>query len=68
MVAWRIRTVENPVFLRLKALQNVLWEEGVNWQGKAREGSLGAGREKVVKVAFEGVGRSWLGGAEMACW
>lgn len=68
-LSWRMRTVENPMYLRLKALQNVLWEEGVNWQGRTREGNMGAGREKVTKVTFEGVGRSWLsGGAEDGYW
>ena len=68
-VTWRMRTVENPMYFRLKALQNVLWEEGVNWQGRAREGSMGAGREKVMRVTFEGVGRSLLGGsAEFGYW
>lgn len=68
-VTWRTRTVENPMYLRLKALQNVLWEERVDWQGRAREGSMGAGREKVVRVTFEGVGRSLLSGsAEFGCW
>ncbi|KAF9469750.1 hypothetical protein BDZ94DRAFT_1243171 [Collybia nuda] len=60
-VTWRVRTVENPAFLRLKALHNIMWDRGTNWQGRAREGSLGAGKEKILKIAFEGVGRSWLG-------
>jgi hypothetical protein len=70
LVMWRMRTVENPMYLRLKALQNVLWEDGVNWQGRATEGSMGAGREKVMKVAIEGIGQSCLGiGSEArACW
>lgn len=68
-VTWRMRTVENPAYLRLKALQNVLWDEGVKWQGQAREGSLGAGRERMLKVTFEGIGRSWLGGgADVGFW
>lgn len=60
-VTWRVRTVENPVFLRLKALHNIMWDRGTNWQGRAREGSLGAGKEKMLKVVFEGIGRSCLG-------
>ncbi|KAJ4470544.1 hypothetical protein J3R30DRAFT_1181266 [Lentinula aciculospora] len=65
----RPRFVGNPVFLRLKALQNStgipltdsqvvdLREEGVSIKG----GILGSGKEKVLGTAFEDVGRSRLG-------
>ena len=58
-VLWRMRPVANPVQLRLKALQNVLGEQ-VGWEGRGREGGLGAGRERLCRVAFEGLGRSAL--------
>ncbi|RDB28657.1 hypothetical protein Hypma_016028 [Hypsizygus marmoreus] len=101
----RVRAVENPLHLRVKALQNVMGRRGVEWppsygynevvggswgmgmginvgmgmgrgRGRARdaregrdretrwkekEGMLGGGREKVVRVAWEGRGRSLLG-------
>ncbi|KAJ3814910.1 hypothetical protein F5876DRAFT_61982 [Lentinula aff. lateritia] len=65
----RTRFVGNPVYLRLKALQNCtgipvvdsqileLHEEGVLIKG----GILGSGKEKVLGTAFEDVGRSRLG-------
>lgn len=65
----RPRFVGNPVYLRLKALQNCtgipvtdsqileLHEEGVSIKG----GILGSGKEKVLGTAFEDVGRSRLG-------
>ncbi|KAF8913221.1 hypothetical protein CPB84DRAFT_1742574 [Gymnopilus junonius] len=59
-VNWRIRSVGNPVHLRLKALRNIVWRRGVLWEGVARETALGGGRERVVGVAYEGVGRSSL--------
>ncbi|PPQ64332.1 hypothetical protein CVT26_002215 [Gymnopilus dilepis] len=59
-VSWRIRSVGNPVHLRLKALHNIIWRKGVQWEGVARETALGGGRERVVGVAYEGVGRSSL--------
>lgn len=57
---YRIRPVANPVLLRLKALQNVCACEGVEWEGRAREGSLGYGRDRLQGVAFDGIGRSRL--------
>ncbi|KDR85562.1 hypothetical protein GALMADRAFT_369987 [Galerina marginata CBS 339.88] len=59
-VSWRIRSVGNPVHLRLKALHNIVWRRGVQWEGVARETALGGGRERVVGVAYEGVGGSSL--------
>ncbi|PPQ79857.1 hypothetical protein CVT25_002912 [Psilocybe cyanescens] len=59
-VSWRIRSVGNPVHLRLKALHNIMWKRGVQWEGVARETALGGGRERVVGVAYEGIGRSLL--------
>lgn len=59
-VVIRERAVENPVYLRLKALRNIVWTHGVLWEGRARETALGGGRERVLGVACEGVGRSAL--------
>jgi len=56
----RVRAVENPVFLRMKAVTNVVRKEG-NVTEKVKEGTLGAGKERVLQIAFEGIGRSWLG-------
>lgn len=60
-VVVRVRTVENPFYLRLKALHNVVRAKGACVQSRAREGTLAAGREKVLQIAFEGIGRSVLG-------
>jgi len=57
---YRIRPVANPVLLRLKALQNVCAGEGVEWEGRAREGALGFGCDRLQGVAFDGIGRSRL--------
>ncbi|EMD42330.1 hypothetical protein CERSUDRAFT_90947 [Gelatoporia subvermispora B] len=57
----RVRPVANPVLLRLQALQNVCAGAEVPWEGRSREGRMSAGSEMVVKVAWEGVGRSRLG-------
>lgn len=59
-LTWRIRSVENPVYLRLKALHNVVRKCGIVWQGRGRDTALGGGRERVVGVAYDGVGRSSL--------
>ena len=59
-LTWRIRSVENPVYLRLKALHHVIWKSGMVWQGRGRDTALGGGRERVVGVAYDGVGRSSL--------
>jgi hypothetical protein len=59
-VTWRIRSVGNPVYLRLKALHNVMWKGGMVWEGRGRETALGGGRERVVGVAYDGIGRSSL--------
>ena len=59
-VVIRERAVGNPMYLRLKALRNIVWTRGVLWEGRARETSLGGGRERVLGVACEGVGRSAL--------
>lgn len=57
---YRIRPIANPVLLRLKALQNVCAVEGVEWEGRAREGALGFGCDRLRGVAFDGIGRSRL--------
>ncbi|KLO20789.1 hypothetical protein SCHPADRAFT_884763 [Schizopora paradoxa] len=57
---WRLRPVSNPALLRLKALQNVLCQRGAVWEGRASMGSIGCGREKLMGVAFEGLGGSRL--------
>ena len=59
-LTWRIRSVENPVYLRLKALHNVIWKGGMVWEGRGRDTALGGGRERVVGIAYDGVGRSSL--------
>jgi hypothetical protein len=56
----RFRPIANPVLLRLKALQNVCAGEGVEWEGRAREGALGFGRDRLQGIAFDGIGRSRL--------
>jgi len=48
------------VLLRLKALQNVCAGEGVEWEGRAREGALGFGCDRIKGIAFDGIGRSRL--------
>ena len=48
------------MYLRLKALHNVVWRCGMVWQGRGRDTALGGGRERVVGVAYDGVGRSSL--------
>ncbi|KAF8079098.1 hypothetical protein FPV67DRAFT_1663750 [Lyophyllum atratum] len=62
-VVLRVRAVENPLYLRVKALGNVVSEGGGEGKGRAREreGAMGSGREKVLQIAYEGIGRSWLG-------
>ncbi|KAI0830792.1 hypothetical protein BC628DRAFT_1312772 [Trametes gibbosa] len=52
----RLRPVANPLLVRLQALHNVCRAYGIQWPGSA-----GALKEKVVSVAWEGVGRSGLG-------
>lgn len=59
-VTWRIRSVGNPAYLRLKALHNVICKGGMVWEGRGRETALGGGRERVVGVAYDGIGRSSL--------
>lgn len=56
----RTRPIANPVLLRLKALQNVCAGQGVEWEGRAREGALGFGRDRLQGIAFDGIGRSRL--------
>ncbi|KAI0361097.1 hypothetical protein OH77DRAFT_1585265 [Trametes cingulata] len=66
----RLRPVANPLLVRLQALQNVCRVYGIEWQSRSRDaGGAGAGvggaggllKEKVLGVAWEGVGRSGLG-------
>lgn len=59
-LSWRIRCVGNPVYLRLKALHNIVWKRGVHWEGSGRETAMGGGKERVIGVAYEYVGRSNL--------
>ncbi|KIO06869.1 hypothetical protein M404DRAFT_415956 [Pisolithus tinctorius Marx 270] len=61
MLAYRLRPVANPTVLRLRALQNLMCARGKEWEGRAREGGLGCGKERMLGVAFEGRGRSGLG-------
>lgn len=56
----RQRYIPNPMFLRLQALKNIVWERGVDWEGHGRDGMLGCGKEKVIGLAFEETGRSLL--------
>ncbi|KAF7970862.1 hypothetical protein HWV62_22672 [Athelia sp. TMB] len=58
-LAYRMRPVGNPVFLRLRALQNVVGVSG--GMGGGNGNALGCGRERVVGVAWEGRRRSGLG-------
>lgn len=61
-VVLRVRAVENPVYLRVRAVSNLV--RGccvVGGGGGLKEGTLGAGKERVLRIAFEGIGRSWLG-------
>ncbi|OBZ78581.1 hypothetical protein A0H81_01259 [Grifola frondosa] len=57
----RLRPVGNPVLLRLQALQNICAGRAVPWEGRPREGRMCAGKEKMLGVAWEGIGRSGLG-------
>lgn len=57
---YRIRPIANPVLLRLKALQNVCADGGLKWEGRAREGTLGFGRDRLHGIALDGIGRSRL--------
>ncbi|TFK56476.1 hypothetical protein OE88DRAFT_1649780 [Heliocybe sulcata] len=50
---WRLRPISNPVLLRLKALQNTCMAQRLGWEGRAREGALGCGRERLVGIAWE---------------
>lgn len=60
-LAYRMRPVANPAVLRLRALQNLMYARGKEWEGRAREGGLGCGKERMLGIAFEGRGRSGLG-------
>ncbi|KAG8219456.1 hypothetical protein J3R82DRAFT_384 [Butyriboletus roseoflavus] len=60
-LAYRMRPVANPAVLRLRALQNLMYARGKEWEGRAREGRLGCGKERMLGIAFEGRGRSGLG-------
>lgn len=59
-LSWRIRCVGNPAYLRLKAVQNIVWKNGIKWEGCGRDTAMGGGRERVIGIAYEGVGRSNL--------
>lgn len=60
-LAYRMRPVANPELLRLRALQNLMYLRGKEWEGRGREGGLGCGKERMLGVAFEGRGPSGLG-------
>jgi hypothetical protein len=60
-LAYRMRPVANPEILRLRALQNLMYLRGKEWEGRGREGGLGCGKERLLGVAFEGRGPSGLG-------
>ncbi len=47
-VTWRIRSVGNPVHMRLKALRNVVRGGGMAWEGAGSDTALGGGRERVI--------------------
>ncbi|KAF9270834.1 hypothetical protein L218DRAFT_1072185 [Marasmius fiardii PR-910] len=59
----RPRVVANPVYLRLKAVRNVGLELGKNWElGQGKNcGPLSGGKEKVLALTWDEVGRSVLG-------
>ncbi|OSD06167.1 hypothetical protein PYCCODRAFT_1085398 [Trametes coccinea BRFM310] len=57
----RLRPVANPLLVRLQALQNVCRVYGIPWQSRKQDILAGGLREKVVGVAWEGLGRSGLG-------
>ncbi|KAI0718904.1 hypothetical protein C8T65DRAFT_637318 [Cerioporus squamosus] len=56
----RMRPVANPILLRLQALHNVCQTQALSWH-RAREGTMAAGKEKIIGIAWEGIGRSSLG-------
>lgn len=59
-VTWRIRSVGNPVHMRLKALRNRVRQEGLQWEGSGSDTALGGGRERVIGVAYENIGPTQL--------
>lgn len=59
-VTWRIRSVGNPVHMRLKALRNVVRAGGMAWEGAGSDTALGGGRERVIGVAYENLGATKL--------
>ncbi|KAF8628242.1 hypothetical protein AX15_004018 [Amanita polypyramis BW_CC] len=56
----RIRLVSNPAYLRLMALENIIYERGLDWEGRGRNYGFSNGRETMHGVAVEGLGRSPL--------
>ncbi|KAI0639886.1 hypothetical protein C8Q77DRAFT_1152819 [Trametes polyzona] len=56
----RLRPVANPLLVRLQALHNVCRVYGIQWQGRTRDAAAGGLKEKMLGVAWEGVGRSGL--------
>ena len=56
----RFRLVGNPAYLRLKALQNVLYERGYIWEGRGNDCGFSSGKETLHGIAFEGIGPSML--------
>ncbi|TFK94978.1 hypothetical protein K466DRAFT_1566 [Polyporus arcularius HHB13444] len=56
----RMRPIANPILLRLQALHNVCQTHALSWQ-RARDGTMAAGKEKILGIAWEGIGRSTLG-------
>ncbi|KAF9011118.1 hypothetical protein BDQ17DRAFT_1537887 [Cyathus striatus] len=62
-ITWRVRSIANPMYLRLKAAQNCICGRGEPADGVGKDFGLGSGKERMVGVAFEGVGKSWLGAA-----
>ncbi|PCH39232.1 hypothetical protein WOLCODRAFT_167856 [Wolfiporia cocos MD-104 SS10] len=57
----RLRLVANPVLLRLMALQNMCAGLALRWEGCPHEGRMCEGKERLVGVSREGIGRSGLG-------
>jgi hypothetical protein len=56
----RVRFVGNPAYLRLKALHNIIYERGIDWEGRGKECRISSGKEALPSIAVDGLGRSLL--------
>ncbi|KAF8640717.1 hypothetical protein AX17_000369 [Amanita inopinata Kibby_2008] len=56
----RTRLVSNPAYLRLQALENIVWKRGVDWEGRRSDCGLSSGKERLPGIAIDGLGRSLL--------